>query len=61
MRVAIVFDVDPDTGYRIGEYLDSDIQPVFLAYRNRDNENVVLMSGEWTAEELAEGLETARE
>lgn len=57
MRVAIVFDVDPDTGYRIGEYLDSDIQPVFLAYRTRDDENVFLIEGEWTVEELVDGLE----
>jgi hypothetical protein len=35
VRIAIVFDVDAETGYRIGEYLDSDIQPVFLVYRNR--------------------------
>jgi hypothetical protein len=57
MRIAIVFDVDPELGYRIGEYLDSDIQPVFLAYRDRANQNVFLKSGDWTAEELAEGLE----
>ena len=56
MRVAIVFDAD-ESGYRIGEYLDSDIQPVFLAYRNREGDNVFLVDGEWTAEELVEGLE----
>lgn len=59
MRIAIVFDVDPETGYRIGEYLDSDVQPVFLMYRDRDGNNVVLMSGDWTVEELAEGLDDA--
>ena len=55
MRIAIVFDQNED-GYRIGEYLDSDIQPVFLAYRDREGRNVFLVDGEWTAEELAEGL-----
>jgi len=42
MRVAIVFDVDDETGYRIGEYLDSDVQPVLIAYRDRDDNNVIL-------------------
>jgi hypothetical protein len=55
VRIAIVFDAD-DTGYRIGEYLDSDIQPVFLAYRNREGDNVFLIEGEWSQEELADGL-----
>jgi hypothetical protein len=57
VRIAIVFDRDDD-GYRLGEYLDSDVQPVFLAYRDREGNNVFLASGEWTPEELADGLES---
>jgi hypothetical protein len=56
MRIAIVFDQNEE-GYRIGEYLDSDIQPVFLAYRDRNGDNVFLVEGEWSAEELVSGLE----
>lgn len=41
MRVAIVFDVD-DSGYRIGEFLDSDVQPVIVVYKDRAGELVVL-------------------
>lgn len=61
MRIAIIFDEggceDEDgTPYRIGEFIDSDVQPVFLAYRDRHGDNVILSSGEWTADELIEGL-----
>jgi hypothetical protein len=35
------------------------VQPVFLAYRDRQGDNVFLITGEWTAEELAEGLNNA--
>jgi hypothetical protein len=58
VRISIVFDVGDD-GYRLGEFLDSDVQPVFLAYRDRQGDNVFLITGEWTAEELAEGLNNA--
>lgn len=55
MRIAIVFDEGPD-GYRLGEYLDSDVQPVLLVYRDREGRNVFLVEGDWTAEEVADGL-----
>lgn len=52
MRIAIVFDRGDD-GYRLGEFLDSDVQPVFLAYRDREGQNVYLIEGEWNPDELA--------
>jgi len=55
MRVSIVFDVD-DSGYRIGEFLDSDVQPVLVAYRDREGNTVIINGWEGLADESIEAV-----
>jgi hypothetical protein len=61
MRITVVFDeagCEDEEGrkYRIGEFIDSDVQPVFLAYRDRNGDTVCLIDGEWSADELVDAL-----